>query len=148
MSEMTKMGHSPKPKSRASGAMPPAEPRAPRTQQSDETFNLIARSLLNVSDQVPALVRDAADLRVDSAEIKAAISEMRDMIARLSQSLAALQAGLQHDLASIAQAVGTPLTLREQPRIKLASGQSRPPEGASLAEALASIPGIPNGERR
>jgi hypothetical protein len=111
--------------------------REATTSRDAETFNLIARSLLNVSDQIPNLVRDAADLKTDNAEIK-------NLIWQIANSIA----GLKTDIERIAHAVSVPLTLQNPPgKMKLRAAGGAPSD-ESLREALRSIPGVnENGDR-
>jgi hypothetical protein len=113
-----------------------AGPKPPANRDA-ETFNLIARSLLNVSDQIPNLVRDAADLKTDLAEIKNSIWQLANSIA-----------SFKSDIERIAQAAAVPLTLREPPAKMRLARQAGAPSDESLREALRSIPGVnENGDR-
>ena len=123
MSEMEKMGMGVGQKRRGRPVQEPtptaitqAQQRAPRVElsTSNETFNLIARSLLNVSDQIPALVRDTSELKVHNAEIKS-------MIWQLNNSIVAMQ----NDIAFIANTMNEVLP-HGKPRIKLAEAPGEP----------------------
>jgi len=119
MSEMEKMGMgSPKrrPRTENHAAAEAPRERAPRVElsTSNETFNLIARSLLNVSDQIPALVRDTSELKVGNAELK-------NLIWQLNNSILAMQ----NDIAFIANTMNEVLP-QGKPRIKLAEAPGEP----------------------
>ena len=127
MSEMEKMGHAPKrgrpAVERVTEGTGQAQQRAPRVElsTSNETFNLIARSLLNVSDQIPALVRDTAELKVSDVEIK-------NLIWQLSGSITGIQnaiQGLANDVAFIANTMNEVLP-QGKPRMKLAEKPDEP----------------------
>ena len=131
MSEMEKMGMgSPKrgrprnetPDPRQPGETAPRE-RAPRVElsTSNETFNLIARSLLNVSDQIPALVRDTAELKVSDVEIKSLIWQLTNSITSIQNAIQ----GLASDVAFIANTMNEVLP-QGKPRIKLAEAPGEP----------------------
>jgi len=141
MSEMQKMGmDAPKrgrPRNEVSA--PPTEPRAPRAPRveistSDETFNLIAKSLLNVSEQIPMLVRDCADIRVDNSEIK-------QMIYQLSNNIAALQQDIAYIVSSISHLVAPPTPLTQ--RMKLGVAQS----DEEMPSILTRLQGVENGKK-
>jgi len=111
-------------------AQPPK--KAPALEVNAETFNLIARSLLNVSDQIPALVRDCVDLKTDNAELKG-------MLWQLSASVASLQTDIQTIARSVAGGVSLP---------RMRPGAGGPPSEQSLRETLRSIPGLNENEDR
>ena len=136
MTELSKMLKAQAREPRRPGDQPSGRPPANRDA---ETFNLIARSLLNVSDQIPSLVRDGADLKADLAELK-------NMIWQLGQSVNDARA----EIAAIARTVAAPLPLTNPaPRMKLAPRHQTAgaPTGESLREALNSIPGVDAGDR-
>jgi hypothetical protein len=146
MSEMEKLGFAKQKKQRTShpttdvigrgggGGVRPA----PRVElaQSDETFNLIARSLLNVSDQIPALVRDTAELKVNCAEILVEDAKTKNMIFQLANNLAALTSDIQYIASMVgAKGVDTPPNVS---RMKLAADPGEE-EMPSILRKLQSV---------
>jgi methyl-accepting chemotaxis protein len=100
--------------------------------QTDETFNLIAKSLLNVSDQVPNMVRDMAELKVSLLELKHMMESINNSLSYFRQ-----------DIENIARATGAipgVLNLAPQPRRSQQAPGAPTPE--QLREAMRAIPGV------
>jgi hypothetical protein len=143
MSEMEKMGMGVGQKRRGRPVQEPtptaitqAQQRAPRVElsTSNETFNLIARSLLNVSDQIPALVRDTAELKVSDVEIKSLIWQLTNSITSIQNAIQ----GLASDVAFIANTMNEVLP-QGKPRIKLAEAP-----GEAMPTILSKLAADPN----
>ena len=101
--------------------------------QSDETFNLIAKSLLNVSDQVPNMVRDMAELKVGIAELKAMMLHANNTIM-----------GFREDIENIARATGAIPGVLNLPQKMRVGTQQAPgaPTPEQLREAMRAVPGL------